>query len=220
MAWKDFEKEPTENLIEYIQWQNDPDYLETSKDAFGAFCFRFYTDLIKKCRIVSKNWGYDSERGDELADEALNRFWKYPSAFNKSNCKSEIDKCVIFYLYRIAQNLLSDHKKTEMGDNYNPYNGDEEIIREFPDISGYPYEKKRELKKIYEITQNALARLSPKHKIVYLTYKTHEKDGYKLPRELLKSLRDDLDLTQNSIRIYKNEAFNTVKTYLDIYGSK
>lgn len=64
------------------------------------------------------------------------------------------------------------------------------------------------------------ARLSPKHKIVYLTYKTHEKDGYKLPRELLKSLRDDLDLTQNSIRIYKNEAFNTVKTYLDIYGSK
>jgi len=68
-----------------------------------------------------------------------------------------------------------------------------------------------------------LDRLSPKHRIIYLTYKHYEhitNDGYKLPRKLLKELRTELDLTQNSVRVYKNEAFNDVETYLKTYGSK
>ena len=99
------------------------------------------------------------------------------------------------------------------------------IWREFPNIENMEVGKERKaiLQERFEHIQKALDRLTPKHKIIYLTYKQYEsetKDGYKLPRELLKKLRTELDLTQNTVRVYKNEAFNEVETYLKIYGSK
>lgn len=219
MTWKDFEEEPTENLIEYIQWQKEADYLETSQSAFHAFCFRFNAEFRKICIITAKKWGFDADFGDELADLAFNKFWKHPFTFNPKECKYELDKCVILYLSRIAQNLLIDRKKEASSDN--PYNGNEQVIYDLPDISKISnIEKRKELRRVNEIIEKALERLTPKHKIVYLTYRAYENDGYKLPRQLLKDLREELDLVQNSVRVYKNEAFETVNQYLKLYGSK
>lgn len=215
MSWQEYDKESTESLIEYIQWKDDPDYNDASKDAFRAFCFRFQKDLVEKSRIICKNWGYDREVGDLIAERTFERFWKYPKTFDYTKCKKEIDQCVIFYLYRFAQNLLSDYRKEISGDDFNPYTGDEEIIRDFLNI-----ERRRDLRRIYKIIEKALNRLTPKHKIIYLTYKAHQREGYKLPRQLLKSLREELDLTQASIQVYKKEAFEKVDEYLKIYGSK
>ncbi len=41
-----------------------------------------------------------------------------------------------------------------------------------------------------------------------------------MPRSLLKDLRTELDLTQNSIRVYKKEAIKEVDNYLKNYDSK
>jgi hypothetical protein len=84
-------------------------------------------------------------------------------------------------------------------------------------------ERKAILKERFELIQKALNRFTPKHKMIYLTYKQYEtevKDGHKLPRKLLKKLREELDLTQNTIRVYKKEAFDEIETHLKIYGSK
>ena len=84
-------------------------------------------------------------------------------------------------------------------------------------------EKKAVVLDRFEHIKKLLDRLSPKHRIIYLTYKQYEqesKEGFKLPRKLLKNLRTELDLTQTTVRIYKNEGFNEVETYLKIYGSK
>lgn len=220
---QDLNSETTENLLEYIQWKDEPDYAEIAKEAFRVFAFRFQLDLQKKLIPICINWGYDKQVASELAYHTFERVWKYPK-FDISKAKQkDFDKAVSFYLYGIASRLLADYKKNQEIEN--PFTGDEEIIREFPDIDnmGMGKERKAILKERFEHIQKALNRLTPKHKIIYLTYKQYEseiKDGYKLPRKLLKELRTELDLTQNSIRVYKKEAFDVVEKYLKTYGSK
>lgn len=222
MSWKEYENEPTKNLIEYIQWKEQDDYKQIAAGAFRVFCFRFREDIIKKCRVICGKWGYDNHISDLIAERTFNRFWKYPTTFTPSKCKKEIDSCIKFYLYKIAQRQLADYKKEESGTNHSPYSGDEEIIKEFPDLDSLTLsnESRKEIKKKQEIIEKALERLTPKHKIIYLTYKAHEQHGYKMSRPLLKSLREELELAQASLQVYKKEANDTVNEYLKIYGTK
>lgn len=227
MSYKqDLNNEPTESLLEYIQWQDEPDYAETAKEAFRVFTFRFQLNLQKKLIPICRNWGYDEQIASEIAYGTFERIWKYPKFdISKAKQKDNYDKAVSFYLYAIAGRLLADYKKSEKEEG-SPFTGEEEIIREFPDIENMEIGKERKaiIQQRFEYIQNALSRLTPKHKIIYLTYKQYEseiKNGeYKLPRKLLKDLRAELDLTQNSIRVYKKEAFDEVDKYLKTYGSK
>ena len=224
MASQDLNNEPTENLLEYIQWKDDPAYTEIAKQAFRVFTFRYQLDLHKKLIPICKGWGYDEQVATEIAYKTFERVWKYPK-FDKSKSKQQdYDKAITFYLYGFAENLLADYKKFQEGET-NPFTGDEEIIHNFPDIENMQLGKERKaiLIERQEHITKMLDRLSPKHRIIYLTYKHYEhitKDGYKLPRKLLKDLRTELDLTQNSIRVYKKEAINEVDNYLKNYGSK
>lgn len=221
---QDLNNESTENLLEYIQWKGDPDYEETAKEAFRVFTFRYQLDLQKKLIQICKNWGYDKQVATELAYEAFARIWKYPKFDLSKSKQKDYDKAVTFYLFGIAKRLLADYKKNET-EKPNPFTGDEEIIRELPDIEMLERgkERKAELKRMYELLNEALARLTPKHKIIYLTYKHYESltsEGYNLPRHLTKKLQDELDLTQSTIRVYKKEAIEAVNTHIKIYGSK
>lgn len=224
MASQDFFSEPTENLMEYIQWRDEPDYIETAKQAFRVFTFRFQLDLLKKLIPICNGWGYDEQVATEIAYSTFERVWKYPRFDIRKANQKNYDKAISFYLYGIASRLLATHKKIQEGE-VNPFSGDEEIIREFPDIEKMELgiERKAILQARYDHIKKALDRLTPKHKIIYLTYKQYESetnDGFKLPRKLLKDLRTELDLTQNSVRVYKNEAFKEIETFLGIYDSK
>lgn len=224
MASQDLTSEPTENLMEYIQWRDQPDYAEIAKEAFRVFTFRFQLDLQKKLIPICKNWGYDKQVATEIAYKTFERVWKYPTYDKTKSKQKDYNKGISVYLYGIAGRLLADHKNFEDGD-VSPFTGDEEVIHEFPDIESMDISKERKaiLLDRFEHIKKALERFTPKHRIIYLTYKQYEseiKDGHKLPRKLLKKLRTELDLTQNSIRVYKNEAYNEVETHLKTYGSK
>lgn len=224
MTSHDLNKEPTENLIEYIQWKGEPDYVEVAKEAFRVFTFRFQLDLQKKLIPICKNWGYDEQVASEIAYNTFERIWKYSKFDILKARQKDYNKAITFYLYGIAENLLANYKKTLEGET-SPFTGDEEIIREFPDIENMQMGKERKaiLVEKQEHIKKILDRLSPKHRIIYLTYKHYEhitKDGFKLPRNLLNNLRTELDLTQNSIRVYKKEAIKEVDNYLKAYGSK
>jgi len=221
---QDLNSESTENLLEYIQWKDDPDYTEIAKEAFRVFTFRYQLELLKKLTPICKNWGYDEQVATELAYETFARIWKYPKFDLSKSKQKDYDKAITFYLFGIAKRLLADYKKNET-EEPNPFTGDEEIIREMPDIEMFETgkERKADLKKMYELLNEALARLTPKHKIIYLTYKHYESltnEGYNLPRHLTKKLQEELDLTQNSIRVYKKQAIEAVNTHIKIYGSK
>lgn len=221
---QDLNSESTENLWEYIHWKDDPDYVETAKEAFRIFTFRFQLELQKKLIPICKNWGYDEQVASEIAYETFARVWKYPNFDLSKSKQKDYHKAITFYLYGIAKRLLADYKKSET-EEPNPFTGDEEIIRDFPDLEMLEVgkERKAQLQKLYELLNEALSKLSPKHKIIYLTYKQYEsitKEGFNLPRKLTKKLQDELDLTQNSIRVYKKEAIEAVNTHIKIYGSK
>lgn len=81
-------------------------------------------------------------------------------------------------------------------------------------------EKLKVIQEKAELIKKALERLGPKHKIIYLTYQQHAQNGFNLPSHLLEKLRTSLGLTQVTIRTYKKEAFDKIKEYLEIYGSK
>lgn len=221
---QDLNKEATESLLEYIQWKDEPDYSEIAKEAFREFTFRYQLELLKKLIPICKNWGYDKQVATELAYEAFNRIWKYPKFDLSKSKQKDYHRAITFYLFGIAKRLLADYKKSQ-AEEPNPFNGDEDIIRDFPDIEMLEVgkERKSQMLKMYELLNEALSKLSPKHKIIYLTYKQYESitnDGYNLPRHLTKKLQEELDLTQNSIRVYKKEAIDAVNTHIKIYGSK
>ncbi len=222
---QDLNNEASEILLEYIQWKDEPDYAEIAKEAFRVFTFRFQIALSKKLIPICKNWGYDEQVATEISYGTFERIWKYPKFDLSKSKQKDYDIAVKFYLYAIAKRLLADYKKSETGVQ-NPFTGNEDIIRELPDIEilsdGNKF-RKAELARMYELLNAALSRLTPKHKIIFLTYKHYESltnEGYNLPRHLTKKLQDELDLTQSSIRVYKKEAIEAVNTHLKIYGSK
>ncbi len=216
--------ESTENLIAYMQWKDELGYADIARDAFRQFFFRYQEELIRKTRVVARNWGYDNDVADLIAERAFERFWKYPNFDIKKSSSKNWDTGVILYLFQFAFHLLADYRKSQNGES-NPFTGEEEIIREFPDIEvvKLDVERKAKLQNELEVVERVLSSLGPKHKIIYLTYKGYEhytKLGYKLPRKLLENLRKELNLTQSSIQVYKKEAFDKVNEYLSIYGKK
>lgn len=224
MTNPDLNSETTEDLLEYIQWKDEKDYAELAKQAFRVFTFRYQLDLHKKLIRICTNWGYDKQIASEIAYGTFERIWKYPKFDIQKANQKDYDKAVLNYLYRIASRLLANFKRSQ-NEEPNPFRGDEEIIRGFPDVENMSIGKERKaiLLQRFELIQNALNRLTPKHKIIYLTYKQYEaetEEGYKLPRSLLKDLRTELDLTQNSVRVYKKEAIDEIDNYLKTYGSK
>lgn len=224
MAWQEFENESTEDLIEYIKWGEKPEHKDSAEDAFIAFCFRFRDDIQTKCITIAANRGYGDIVADEIAEKTFARFFKYPK-YNSGKCKSgDTDTCIKLYLYKFAGRILADYIKNEKSGG-SPFTGNEEIVTDFPDIEAIsiPIETKAALQKEFEIINTALSRLSPKHKTIYLTYKQYESEqraGHYLPRTLLNRLQNELQLTQATIRKYKEEAYKKIEEYLHIYGAK
>ena len=210
MDWKDLQNEPTDSLVGHIQNRTDTLRAEA---AFAALTFRFNKEITHICRKIGKKWSYDNDVADLIAEKSFERFWKYPNGFKPEKCKQlTIDRCLFFYLMRTAQHCFFDYHNKKAGINLSPYDGSEEVVVCFPNLEklSLPEDKLESLQELYQKMEKALASLSPKHKTIYLTYKAYEKEGFKLPRPLLKKLREELELTQNSIRVYKSEAFHSI----------
>ena len=216
LSWQEYKDESTEDLIEYIKSINEDGFEDAATSAFHCFCFRFGDDIAKKCEIICKNVGLDSQIASFVAQKTFQRFWKYPKYNHAISKADDVDTGVKFYLYGIAQRELIRWRK----DQQSPHTGDETIIYKYPEpnYEDYPIEKRGVLKKRYEVVKKALDRLSEKHLIIYLTYEAYQVKGHNLPTHLLKKLREELNLTQNSVRYYRFEAEKKIKEYLEIYG--
>jgi DNA-directed RNA polymerase specialized sigma24 family protein len=223
MTWEDLKDESTADLIDYIRYKDEADYTELAESAFIVFTFRFRKEIIDKCRKIGRYWRFDTTEADTIAEEVFERFWRYPTGFDTAECRNaDINKCVLYYLFTIARNCFADHSKERERENMSPYDGTETVVVEFPALENLELSEDRvlDLKRIAELMSNALNSLSDKHRIIYLTYKAYEKEGYKLPRQLLKKLREETRLKQPSIRVYKKEAFDTIEQIFKDYGSK
>jgi DNA-directed RNA polymerase specialized sigma24 family protein len=208
MTWEDLKDEPTESLIEYMKCKDDASYVELAQASYVALNFRFRGDVEDKARKIGKNWGLDRETCDQKVEEAFKRFYQYPFKFTKAKCTtSSIDNCVKLYLYRIVQNLFKDHHKSLLQVEESPYDGMEEVIIEFPELESLALNVSDDLKIAHQKMADLISNLPFNERVIYLTYKAYEKKGFKLPRILLKKMREVTGLKQSSIRVYKKQVF-------------
>jgi len=211
----DFESMSGSDLIEFISWKDE--YPREAEQAFVTFCNRYEKDLIQKAEIYCLKFGYNEVDALLVANCTFARVWKYPTFDIKKSKAKSIDNAIILWMTRImyTQIILLGKKNTcaepiQEEDLSIIYDIDELI--QF--CIGDDLEKKKELKTKLDVINSAMSALSEKHQIIYLTYKAYEESGKNIPRSVSKKLQEQLDLTQNSIRVYKMEANQHISNYL------
>lgn len=211
----DFEGMLGSELIELISWKDE--YPREAEQAFVEFCSRYEKDLIQKAEIYCSKFGYSEVDALLVADCTFARVWKYPTFDIKKSRAKSIDNAIILWMTRImyTQIILLGKKKTCAEPSKEE---DLSIISDVDELIqfhvGDNVEKKKELKTKLDVIHKALFGLSEKHRIIYLTYKAYEGLGKNIPRSVSKKLQEQLDLTQNSIRVYKMDANQHISKYL------
>ena len=212
----DFTNVSSTELLEYISWKND--FPNEAEKAFIEFCSRFDKIMIRKAEVYSSRYNYSEIIALEIAHCTFNRVWRYAKSFNLKKINSNThEKGIIKWLTRIlyTQLVILKDKNSCIEPNEDE---DLSIIENLDDLTDFTssenLEAKRELRMRLEILEGAFKGISLKHKIIYLTYKAYKQQGKNIPRSVSKKLREQLDLTQNSVRVYKNEAYSHVDNYI------
>jgi hypothetical protein len=146
MTWEDLKDETTADLITFIKCKDQPAYKMLADLAFVALTFRFQAQVIDRIRKLGRKFNHDNETCDTIAEQAFDRFYKYPFRFEGSECEKknlDLDKCVVVFIYRIAQHCLFDHYNKTQGDGQSPYDGSEQVIVEFPDLDALDIDESR-----------------------------------------------------------------------------
>jgi DNA-directed RNA polymerase specialized sigma24 family protein len=209
-GWQEYTKKRTEELVSIFQEKKQG--REPEEFAFYALVDRFGKDLLQKCEINCKRFGHDANVA-EIICEATFRSYAKKGNFNLNKGEGRTaDESFKLYLYVIARNELTNYYRLEQKKAKGQYyDGSEKIVCELPQIDLKTLDTKSKV--IYEIIQS----LSPSHRTVYLTYKSHEKVGCNLPKELRNALRAHLgNVSQSTIRSYKKEATDKITEGLKI----
>ncbi len=209
LEWNELEGETIESLIEFLQLKGKPEDVEWAEAAFVNIVFRFREDLLEKCTEMCLKANCTETDAEEITNRVFERVKKYPT-FKSEGCKvKDIVKCFKLYLYSIARNEFADYRLPDD----NPYTGEERIVTSLIDPSReYEPEKLKFLQDKEKQLDTIFSKLTPKHKTIYLTYLYYEHEGRYLPRKLVKDLSEVLKLAKGSIRAYKKEAFELVKS--------
>ena len=198
------EKSPTKHLIDLFQSQ-DSVPKEDQEKAFVILTYRFNDAVLKRCEIICHRRGYDASTAEIIAFRTFDAFAR-KGAFDESKGKGkDYDESFLLYLLKIAEHELINHYREIERKKNNPYNGTEQIYSELPglDLNDMHSELQLEL--------NVINALSTAHRTIYLTYKVHQRPGFKMPRTLLTALREQLGgISQNTVNAYLKDARDNV----------
>lgn len=139
-------------------------------------------------------------------------------SMKKANAKN-VDKAILLWMYKILYTqiiLFKDRdtcaQPTKEEDLALIENVDELINIYAPEN----LEKKKELRMNLSFLERILQGLSQKHRIIYFTYLAYKPDKDKnIPRSVSNKLKEQLNLTQASIRVYRKEATDLVNNYIN-----
>jgi hypothetical protein len=218
----DFTKVECTELVEYMSLKAD--FPGEAQGAFLEFCDRFGKSILQKAEIYSSKFGYGPGVALELANCTFDKVWKYPTFDIKKSKYRDPEKGIIIWMSRILYTQLVKYGKehacaapSEEEDLALISNLDELIDHNLPDGD---LESKKQLKSRLKIIEGAFAGLDEKHKIIYLTYKAYEIPGKNIPRSISTKLKDTLELTASTIRVYKKEAGEHIEQYLTKINGK
>lgn len=202
------------DLLEFVKLRGDQEEIDWSEAAFVNLTFRFRLDLLEKCTTLCQKANLTETDAEELANRVFEEFYKYPNGFNMIKSRSKVPEIAFrLYLYGIARRELYDM----IHPDESPYDGSEQVITSLIDPGReYPPEQLALLKAAEEELDKAFSHLTPKHKLIYLTYLYHEREGRYLPPGLRKDLTTVLGgIAKSTIRVYKKQAFEAIKKMQD-----
>lgn len=218
----DFTQIPSIELMEYMAMKND--FPKESQDAFIEFCSRFDQEIIRKAEIYCSKFNYGPGIALEISQCTFAKVWKYPTFKMEKSSRNNPEKGIILWMLRILYTQLVKYgeqqfcaEPTEEEDLTIITSIDELIAVKIPDGDNF---SKKKLKEALQVVESAFAGLSSKHKIIYLTYKAYEIPGKYLPRTLTKKLQVTLELTHSTIKVYKKDANDHIKKYLESINGK
>lgn len=197
-------------LIRIIAKKNEDK--EAADKALRLFVGIFESKIIKQVDVIARNLGYSENVALHAIQCAFNKVWLYPTFdMRKSHAKNK-ERAIIIWLVQIAVSQMNQFTKYGECAQLKPEE-DLSVIENAKDFveSFHPTDLSLEKKlECIAFLNKKISALDEKHRIVYLTYKAYQTSGKKLPRKLLDKLRKRLGLTQSTIRVYKNEAFNAL----------
>jgi DNA-directed RNA polymerase specialized sigma24 family protein len=212
-TWKDYSIRTTGDLVAIFQGKSSlPD---EKKLAFYAVVHRFRKDLLEKCEINCRRFGYTPEVAEIIAENTFSAYAKKGKFDPKARKGITVDDSFRIYLYGIARNELTNYYRLEQKKRDGKfYDGSESIVTSLPVVDVSTLDNKAKIR--YEIIQS----LPQSQRTVYLTYKAHEKAGMNLSKKLMVQLRTHLGgVSQSTIRTYKKEANDRISEGMRIMDS-
>jgi hypothetical protein len=220
----DFENMVGSELLEYISFKDE--FPNEAELAFYVFCDRYQRDILQKSEIQCSKFEYNEAIAFLAAKCTFDKVWNKAHTFSmeKANTKN-IDKAILLWMYKIlyTQILLFKDRDTCA----QPTEEEDLSLIENLDALVNVYapenlEKQKELKENLSFLERILQGLSLKHRIIYFTYLAYKPEkGKNIPRSVSNKLKEQLDLTQASIRVYRKDATDLVNNYINkVNGNK
>lgn len=220
----DFENMVGSELLEYISFKDE--FPNEAELAFYVFCDRYQRDILQKSEIQCSKFEYNEAIAFLAAKCTFDKVWNKAQTFSmeKANTKN-IDKAILLWMYKIlyTQILLFKDRDTCA----QPTEEEDLSLIENLDALVNVYapeniEKQKELKENLSFLERVLQGLSQKHRIIYFTYLAYKPEKDKnIPRSISNKLKEQLDLTQASIRVYRKDATDLVNNYINkVNGNK
>jgi len=220
----DFENMVGSELLEYISFKDE--FPNEAELAFCVFCDRYQRDILQKSEIQCSKFEYNEAIAFLAAKCTFDKVWNKAHTFSmkKANTK-DVDKAILLWMYKIlyTQILLFKDRDTCA----QPTEEEDLSLIENLDALVNVYapeniEKQKELKENLSFLERVLQGLSQKHRIIYFTYLAYKPEKDKnIPRSISNKLKEQLDLTQASIRVYRKDATDLVNNYINkVNGNK
>ena len=211
IAGKSVESLSTRTLVELFQNNNAS---KSDRDqAFVVLTFKFRKEVLNKCEIICKKFGHGVSTAELIA---INTFEAYARKGQFDETKSDkgknYEQSFLIYLLKIAERELINYYRDIERKKNNPYDGTEHIYFDLPELAL----EKLDPESIIEF--DIVGKVSRAHRAIYLTYTTHQRPNFKMPRKLLENLRMELgDISQNTVNCYLKDVRDEIRRAKEAY---
>lgn len=189
---------------------------DKAREAFGLFCARFGSCLLKYAEVWCEKWGLAIVDGEKGVDITFERVLRHHS-FDPSKYESkDMDRRIEIWLKKILHNVLYDIKVNRLS-NLEIKNKSLEVIHNTEALydiwkTGNDDEDEH-LKDAVRLLDAKMNGMSENMRIIYLTYMAYEVQHQYLPRYLTAKLREVTGLPQSTIKVYKQRAKKYIQTH-------
>ena len=189
---------------------------EKAREAFGMFCAKFGSCLLRYAEVWCEKWNMPLSDGEKGVDITFERALRHHSFDPSKYEANEMDRRIEIWLKRILHNVLYDIKANRLS-NLDVKEKSLELVQDTEALyemwkTGNEDEDERLLDAI-RLLEAKMKGMSENMRIIYLTYMAYETQNQYLPRNLTAKLQAITGLPQPTIRVYKQRAKKYIQSH-------